>query len=170
MNGSCGSWFFSCLKRICNANITSRLLFVQQKYGLNERYLVFPFILKKNQKPFYTWSGQFYAHGVYWGQHLYISNAWCPTSLLEGGINFYILKCVPYKTSWTKFCFPYISSSGDRIFKILVSIPQNKEDIMGGRHTIFEDPITWTQDMRKTKFELWGFLRYTLYLVNFGTP
>jgi hypothetical protein len=25
---------------------------------------------------------------------------------------------------------------------------------MGGRHTIFEDPITWTQDIRKTKFHL----------------
>ena len=23
---------------------------------------------------------------------------------------------------------------------------------MGGRHKIFEDPITWTQDIRKTKF------------------
>ena len=29
------------------------------------------------------------------------------------------------KTSLVKFCFPHNSSSGDRIFKILVSTPHN---------------------------------------------
>ena len=28
---------------------------------------------------------------------------------------------------------------------------------MGGRHQNFEDPITWTQDIRKTKCDLLGF-------------
>ena len=28
---------------------------------------------------------------------------------------------------------------------------------MGGRHQHFEDPITWTQDIRKTKFHLVSF-------------
>jgi hypothetical protein len=29
--------------------------------------------------------------------------------------------------------------------------------IMGDRHKIFEDPITGTQEIRKTKFDLLGF-------------
>ena len=53
-----------------------------------------------------------------------------------------------------KFCFPYISSPGDRIFKILVSTPHNTPLIMGDRHKNFEDPITWARDIRKTKFHL----------------
>ena len=35
---------------------------------------------------------------------------------------------------------------------------------MGGRHQHFEDPITWTQDMRKTKFDPLGFFGATLYI------
>jgi hypothetical protein len=35
---------------------------------------------------------------------------------------------------------------------------------MGGRHQNFEDPITWTQDIRKTKFHLVRFfLTHPLY-------
>jgi hypothetical protein len=29
---------------------------------------------------------------------------------------------------------------------------------MGGRHQHFEDPINWTRDIRKTKFDLLCFL------------
>ena len=35
---------------------------------------------------------------------------------------------------------------------------------MGDRHKNFEDPITWTQDIRKTKIDLLGFFWATLYL------
>ena len=67
------------------------------------------------------------------------------------------------KANGPHFFLPYISSPGDRIFKILVSIPQNMPLIMGDRHKNFEDPITRTRDMRKTKFDLLGFFRATLY-------
>ena len=36
-----------------------------------------------------------------------------------------IIKGDSEKTWQIKFCFPYILSPGDRIFKILVSIPHN---------------------------------------------
>ena len=45
-----------------------------------------------------------------------------------------LLKGEEIKTSPIIFCFPYISSLGDWIFKVLVSIPHNKGGIMGGRH------------------------------------
>jgi hypothetical protein len=50
------------------------------------------------------------------------------------------------KNLTNQICFPYILSPGARIFKILVSIPHN-----------FEDPSTWAQDIRITKFGLLGF-------------
>ena len=53
--------------------------------------------------------------------------------------------------------FPYISSPGDRNFKILVSTPHNTPLIMGDRHKNVEDPMTWTRDIRKTKFHLVSF-------------
>jgi hypothetical protein len=67
--------------------------------------------------------------------------------------HFLILKGGPKKL---KFCFPYISSPGDWIFKIYVSIPHNTPLIMGDRQKNFEDPITCAQDIRKTKFDLLG--------------
>ena len=63
----------------------------------------------------------------------------------------------PQKMRHIKFCFPYISSPGDRIFKILVSTPYNTPLIIGDTYKNFEDPITWTRDIRKTKFDLLGF-------------
>ena len=35
---------------------------------------------------------------------------------------------------------------------------------MGDRHQHFEDPMTWTRDIRKTKFDLLVFLLITLYI------
>jgi hypothetical protein len=57
------------------------------------------------------------------------------------------------KTSLIKFCFPYILSLGDRIFKILVYTPHNTHLIMWDRHKNVDDPTTQTQDIRKTKFD-----------------
>ena len=37
---------------------------------------------------------------------------------------------------------------------------------MGDRHKNYEDPITWTRDIRKTKFNLLGFFWITLYKHN----
>ena len=34
--------------------------------------------------------------------------------------------------------------------------PHSKGGIVGGRHQHFEDPITWTRDIRKTKFDPLG--------------
>jgi hypothetical protein len=34
---------------------------------------------------------------------------------------------------------------------------------MGGRHQNFENPITWTQDISKTKFDVSPFFLDTLY-------
>ena len=67
------------------------------------------------------------------------------------------LKAETAKTSLTTFCFPF-SAPGARIFKILVSTPHNTPLIIGDRDKNFEDPITGTQDIRKTKFDLLGFL------------
>jgi hypothetical protein len=53
-----------------------------------------------------------------------------------------------------KFYFLYISSPGDRIFKILVSTPYNTALIIRDRHKNFEDLIAWTRDIRKTKFDV----------------
>ena len=54
-------------------------------------------------------------------------------------------------------CSLYILACVHQIFKILVAILLIRGGIMGGRHKIFEDPITWTRDTRKTKFDLFGF-------------
>ena len=35
---------------------------------------------------------------------------------------------------------------------------------MGGRQQNVEDPITWTRDKRKTKFDMLGFFWPTLYI------
>ena len=59
--------------------------------------------------------------------------------------------------SQTGISCPYCLSPGDRIFKMLVSIPHNTPLIMEDRHNNFEDPITWTQEISKTKFDLLGF-------------
>jgi hypothetical protein len=37
---------------------------------------------------------------------------------------------------------------------------------MGDRHKKFEDPITQTQDIKKTKFDLLGFFWITLYVIH----
>ena len=41
----------------------------------------------------------------------------------------------------TWFCFAFISARKHRIFKILVSTPDNTPLIMGGRLKNFEDPV-----------------------------
>ena len=58
------------------------------------------------------------------------------------------------KTHLVKFCFPYISSSGDHIFEKIVSTPHNNPIIMADRHKNFGDPINWSRDKRKIKFDL----------------
>ena len=59
-----------------------------------------------------------------------------------------------------KVCLPYISSLVD--LKKFVSTPHNTSLIMGDRHKNFEDPITWTWDIRKTKFDLFEQDRHTI--------
>ena len=53
-------------------------------------------------------------------------------------------------------CSLYISACGHRIFKILLSTPHYYGGIIGGKHQNFEDPITWSRDISKTKFDLLG--------------
>jgi hypothetical protein len=42
---------------------------------------------------------------------------------------------------------------------------------MGGKHQHFEDPITWTRDIRKTTFDLLGFFSTPfIYIQNPKNP
>ena len=47
----------------------------------------------------------------------------------------------PNKCIVSKFVYSISQLNQHRIFKILVSTPHNMGDIMGGRHTYFEDPM-----------------------------
>ena len=78
------------------------------------------------------------------------------------GISILVCKGCSKKNQRIKFCFPYISDPGARIFEILVSTPHNTPLIMGDRQQNFEDPITWTWDIRKTKFDLLVFFEHPL--------
>ena len=52
-----------------------------------------------------------------------------------------------------KIVFLYISAPEHLIFRILVSIPNNKRGNFGGRHQNLEDLILWRQYIRQIKFD-----------------